>query len=142
VCHPPAGHPLLGGPIITGAGQVAEPQDTIETQPSDKAVGGSGVPVTSTTVAAGAFMQAASGGGSSASGVLPGGATNVTSEEVATDDPASSAGPSGGACFSRETADGSTMEPEVILGHPTLRSPGDVSLDKAMGAAPWVLTHA
>jgi hypothetical protein len=34
------------------------------------------------------------------------------------------------------------MEPEVILGHPTLRSPGDVSLDKAMGAAPWVLTQA
>jgi hypothetical protein len=77
-----------------------------------------------------------------ASGVLPWGATNVTSKEVATDDPASSAGPSGGACFSTETVDGSTMEPEVILGHPTLRSPGDVSLDKAMGAALWVLTQS
>jgi hypothetical protein len=134
--------PPSGGPIVTGAGKVAEPQDAVEAQPSDEAVGGGGVPVTSTAVAAGAFMQAATGGGSPASGVLPGGATNVTSEEVATDNPASSAGPSGGACFSTETTDGSTMEHKVILGHPMLRSPRDVSLDKAMGVAPWVLTQA
>jgi hypothetical protein len=70
-----------------------------------------------------------------------GGATNVTTEEVAANDPASSAGPSGGACFSMKMADdGGAMEPEVILGHPTLRALGDVSLDEAMGTAHWVLT--
>jgi hypothetical protein len=34
------------------------------------------------------------------------------------------------------------MELEVILGHPMLRAPGDVSLDEAMGTARWVLTQA
>jgi hypothetical protein len=63
--------------------------------------------------------------------VLPGGATNVTTEEVAADDPASSAGSSGGA-----------LEPEVILGHPMLRAPRDVSLDEAMGTARCALTQA
>jgi hypothetical protein len=29
--------------------------------------------------------------------------------------------------------DNGIVEPEVILGHPTLRDPGDVSLDEAMG---------
>jgi hypothetical protein len=33
-------------------------------------------------------------------------------------------------------------EPEVILGHPLLRAPGDVSLDKAMGTAHWTLIQA
>jgi hypothetical protein len=40
------------------------------------------------------------------------------------------------------TDDGGAVEPEVILGHPTLRAPGDVSLDEAMGMARWVLTQA
>jgi hypothetical protein len=62
---------------------------------------------------------------------------------VAADDPASSAGPSGGACFSTEVADdGGAVEPEVILGHPMLRALGDVSLDEAMGTARWALTQA
>jgi hypothetical protein len=34
------------------------------------------------------------------------------------------------------------LEPEVILGHSTLRAPGDVSLDEAMGMAHWALTQA
>jgi hypothetical protein len=34
------------------------------------------------------------------------------------------------------------VEPEVILGHPTLRAPRDVSLDEAMGTARWALTQA
>jgi hypothetical protein len=33
-------------------------------------------------------------------------------------------------------------EPEVIQGHPLLRAPGDVSLDKAMGTAHWTLIQA
>jgi hypothetical protein len=33
------------------------------------------------------------------------------------------------------------MEPEVILGHPTLRAPEDVSLNEAMGTAHWALTQ-
>jgi hypothetical protein len=62
---------------------------------------------------------------------------------VAADDPASSAGPSGGACFSIEAVDDDgAVEPEVILGYPTLRAPGDVSLDEAMGTARWALTQA
>jgi hypothetical protein len=75
--------------------------------------------------------------------VLPRSATNVTTKEVATEDPASSAGPSGGASSSTEaTNGGGAMEPEVILGHPTLRAPGDISLDEAMGTAHWALTQA
>jgi hypothetical protein len=73
--------------------------------------------------------------------VLLGGATNVTTKEVAADDPAISAGPSGGTSSSTEAADnGGAVEPEVILGHPTLRAPRDVSLDEAMGTFSWVLT--
>jgi hypothetical protein len=75
--------------------------------------------------------------------VLPGGATNVTIEEVSADDPASLAGPSGGASSSTEAVDDDgVVEPEVILGHPMLRAPEDVSLDEAMGTARWVLTQA
>jgi hypothetical protein len=126
-----------------GAAQVAEPQDTVEAQPSDEAVSGGGIPVLGAAVAAGATMQVVTGGGSPTSEVLPGGATNVTTEDVAADNPGSSAGPSLGACFSMETTnDGGAVEPEVILGHPTLRAPGDVSLDEAMGTARWVLTQA
>jgi hypothetical protein len=37
-------------------------------------------------------------------------------------------------------ADDATIEePEVVLGHPTLRASGDVSLSEAMGTAHWVL---
>jgi hypothetical protein len=133
--------PPSRGPSIVGAAQVAEPQDTVEAQPSDEVVGGDRVPVTGAAVAVGAASQVAAGVESPASEVLPGGATNVITEEVAANDPASSAGPSGGACFSMKMADdGGAMEPEVILGHPTLRALGDVSLDEAMGTAHWVLT--
>jgi hypothetical protein len=125
-----------------GAAQVAEPQDTVEAQPSDKVVGGGRVPVTDMAAATSAATQAATGGGSPAPEVLLGGATNVTTKEVAADDLASSARPSGGASSSTEAADNSgVMELEVILGHPTLRAPPrDVSLDEAMGMFYWVLT--
>jgi hypothetical protein len=106
-----------------GAAQVAKPQDTVEAQLSDEVVGGGGLPVTITAIATGPPVKAATSGGSSAAQVLLGGATNVTTEVVATDDPASSAGLSGGTCFATEmTDDGGTVELEVILGHPTLRS--------------------
>jgi hypothetical protein len=92
---------------------------------------------------AGAATQVAAGGGSLAPEVSPGGATNVTVEEVAADDPASSAGPAGGAPSSIVAADnGVAMEPEVILGRPTLRAPRDVSHDEAMGTARRALTQA
>jgi hypothetical protein len=58
------------------------------------------VPVTGASVAMGATTQVAANGGSPAPEVLLGGATNVTTEEVAADDPASLAGPSGDASFS------------------------------------------
>jgi hypothetical protein len=75
--------------------------------------------------------------------VLPGGVTNVKAEEVAADDPASSAGLSGGASPSTEaTDDNGVVDLEAILGHPTLRAPRDISLDEAMGMAYWTLTHA
>jgi hypothetical protein len=91
----------------------------------------------------GAAAQVAAGGGSLAPEVSPGGATNVTVEEVAADDSASSAGPAGGAPSSIVAVDnGVAMEPEVILGHPMLRAPRDVSLDEAMGTARRVLTQA
>jgi hypothetical protein len=142
--HPPVGHPFLGGGgSVASVAQVVEPQDTVEAQPSEEAVGGNGVLVTGAVVAAGAATQAVASGGSPASKVLPGGATNVTTKEVAIDDPASSVGPSGGMCFSIEAADDdSVVEPEVILGHPTLRALGDVSLNEAMGTAWWALTQA
>jgi hypothetical protein len=143
-CVPSSGRsPPSGRPSVAGATQVAEPQDTVEAQSSDKVVGGGEVPVIDGAVAVGAAAQAVAGGGSSASEVLPGGVANVTTEEVAADDPASSTGPSGGACFSTKVADdGGAVDPEVILGHPTLRAPRDVSLDEAMGTARWALTQA
>jgi hypothetical protein len=135
--------PPSGGPNVIGAAQVVEPQDSVEAQLSDEAVGGDGVLVSSAAVAVGVVTQVATNGVSLASEVLRGGATNVTTEEVATDDPASLASLSGGTCFSTvATDDGGAMEPEVILGHPTLRAPGDVSLDEAMGTAHWTLTQA
>jgi hypothetical protein len=33
-------------------------------------------------------------------------------------------------------------EPEVILGHPALRAPGDVSLSEAMGTTHWSINQA
>jgi hypothetical protein len=91
----------------------------------------------------GATAQVTSGGGSLATEVLPGGATNVTAKEVVTDDPVGLADPSGGTSFPTESANvGGTVEPEVILGHPTLRAPGDLSLDEAIGTAHWAHTQA
>jgi hypothetical protein len=37
--------------------------------------------------------------------------------------------------------DDAAEELEVILGHPILRAPGDVSLSKAMGTTHWVLNQ-
>jgi hypothetical protein len=62
---------------------------------------------------------------------------------VAADDPVSLAGASGGASSPTKRAEvGGDVEPEVILGHPTLRAPRDVCLDEAMGMAHWALTQA
>jgi hypothetical protein len=81
-------------------------------------------------------------GGSPSPEVLPEGCTNVTTEEVAASDLAASTGPSRGAFPSTAAADNDVAveKPGVILGHPTLRAPGDVSLDEAMGTAHWTLT--
>jgi hypothetical protein len=85
----------------------------------------------------------ATGGGSPATEVLPEGDTNVTVEEVAAGDPAGSTGPTGGASSSTVAVnDGTAMESEVILGHPMLRAPRDVSLDGSTGTARWALTQA
>jgi hypothetical protein len=136
---PPSG----GRGSVAGVAQVIGPQDTIEVQPSDGAAGGGGVPVSGATATTGVAAQVAADDGSPAPEVLPEGDTNVTVEEVATDDPAGLAGPAGGASSSAIAADdGGTVEPEVILGHPTLRAPRDVSLDEAMGTTRWALTQA
>jgi hypothetical protein len=47
--------PASGGLNVTDAAQVAEPH-TVKAQPSDKAIGGGGVPVTDAAVAAGAAV--------------------------------------------------------------------------------------
>jgi hypothetical protein len=84
------------------------------------------------------------GGGSPAPEVLSEGDTNVLAEEVAASDPAASTGPVGGTFPSTAVADDDVTveEPGVILGHPMLRAPGDVSRDEAMGTACWALTQA
>jgi hypothetical protein len=87
--------PTFWGASVAGAAKVAEPQDTIEAQLTDEAVGGGGIQVIGVAPAVGAVAQEAIGGGSPATEVLPGGATNVTAEEVATDNPGSSSGSSG-----------------------------------------------
>jgi hypothetical protein len=38
--------------------------------------------------------------------------------------------------------DTAVEEPAMVLGHPILRAPSDVSLDEAMGTARWVLSQA
>jgi hypothetical protein len=84
------------------------------------------------------------GGGSQAPEVLPEGDTNVMAKEVAIGDPTASTGLAGGAFPSTAATDDNIAmeEPGVILGHPTLRAPGDVSLDEAMGTVRWALTQA
>jgi hypothetical protein len=67
----------------------------------------------------------ASGGGSPAPEVLLEGDTNVAVEEVAADDPGGSTGQTGSASSSTVAVDNdAVVEPEVILGHPTLRAFG------------------
>jgi hypothetical protein len=42
----------------------------------------------------------------------------------------------------QDSDDGGAVEPKVILLHPTLRAPRDVSLDEALDTARWPLTQA
>jgi hypothetical protein len=122
---------------------VVGPWDTIEAQPSDGAAGGGRVPVSGAAAVVGAATQAATSGGSPTPEMLPDGDMNVTMEEVAAGDPVGPTGLAGGTSSSTVVAnDGATVESEAILGHPTLRAPGDVSLDEAMGMAHWALTQA
>jgi hypothetical protein len=126
-----------------GAAQVVGPHDTIKAQLSDGAAGGDKVLISGTVAATGVVAHTVVGGGSLAPEVLLEGEMNVTVEEVATSDPASSTGPARSGSSSTVAADDSTtVESKVILGHPTLRAPGDVSLDEAMGTARWALTQA
>jgi hypothetical protein len=83
-------------------------------------------------------------GGSPALEVLPEADTNVMVEEVAAGDPPASTGPTWGVFPSTVAADNDValVEPGVIMGHPMLRAPRDVSLDEAMGTAHWALTQA
>jgi hypothetical protein len=143
MCHPPAGCPLLGGASFAGAAQDVEPQDNIEAQPSDGAAIGDRVPVFGAIAAMGAAAQVAAGAESPTPEVLPEGDMNIMVEEVAAGDPVGSIVPTGGASSSTVAAnDGAAVESEVILGHPMLRAPRDVSLDEAMGMAHWALTQA
>jgi hypothetical protein len=140
--------PPSRGPSIECAPQAVGPQDTIEAHgsrgPSDGAAGGDKVPVFDAANAAAAAAQVTIGDGSMAPEVLPEGDTNVTAKEVATANPAALTGPAEGAFPSTAAADDDVVmeEPGVILGHPTLRAPGDVSLDDTLGMARWVLTQA
>jgi chromosome segregation ATPase len=66
------------------------------------------------------------------------------SEEVAASNSAASTGLAGGVFPSTAAADDDVAMEElgVILEHPTLRAPGYVSLNEAMGTARWALTQA
>jgi hypothetical protein len=83
-------------------------------------------------------------GGTPTLEVLPEGDTNATVKEVATGDLAASTGPTGCTFPSTATHDDdiAVEEPGVILGHPTLRAPREISLDEAMGTTRWALTQA
>jgi hypothetical protein len=103
VCHPPPGHPLLGGrggSSIAGAPQVGGRLDTVEAHgsmgPSNRAAGGDRVPVSGAAIAAGAAAQVVTDGGSLAPEVSPGGDTNATMGATTVGDPATSTGPVGG----------------------------------------------
>jgi hypothetical protein len=76
--------------------------------------------------------------------VLPESDTNVMVGEMVASDPAASTGPARGVSPSTTVADDDVVVEEsgVILGHPMLRAPGDVSLDEATGTAHWALTQA
>jgi hypothetical protein len=58
--------PPSGGASVAGASQDAEPQDTVEAQPTDEAVGVGGVPITGAAAGMGAATLAAAGGWSPA----------------------------------------------------------------------------
>jgi hypothetical protein len=126
------------------APQTVVPQDIIEPHGSkglsDRATGGNRVLVFDVAVAAGAAAQVTTDGGSSAPEVLPEGDTSVTMEEAAVGDPTASTGPAGGASPPLQRL--TTTSSWRILGHPTLRALGDVSLDEAMGTTRCALTQA
>jgi hypothetical protein len=130
------------------APQAVGPQDTVEVDDSkgssDGAAGGDRVPVSGAAVAIGAAAQVIVNGGSLTPEVLPEDDTNVTVDEMAAGGPAASTGLAGGVFSSTLAVDDATAleESEVILGHPTLRAPVDVSLDQAMGMSHRALTQA
>jgi hypothetical protein len=72
--------------------------------------------------------------------VATGATTSSMAGEVAAGGPAASTGLRA-TTTSPIVNDNIVEEPKVILGHPVLRAPGDVSLDKAMGMAHWVLNQ-
>jgi hypothetical protein len=138
----------FGGSIIVGAPKAGGPQDTVEAHGSkglsDGAVGGDRVLDFGAAIAAGVVAHVVTRGGSLAPEMFPEGNTNVMAGETATGDPTASAGPAGGASPSTTADDDDVFVEEsgVILGHPTLRDLGDVSLDEAIGTARWALTQA
>jgi hypothetical protein len=87
-------------------------------------------------------LEVVTGDGSLALEVLPEGDTNVLEGEMSAGDPAASTGPTRDASPSTVVADNDVVVEEsgVILGHPMLRAPRDVSLDEALGTARWTLT--
>jgi hypothetical protein len=139
---PPSGG---GGSSIAGAPKADGPQDTIEAHNSKGATVGAAsgdrALISGTTIGAGAVAQVVAGDGFLTLEVLPEGDINVTVGEMAAGDPTISTGPAGGASPSTTVADDDVdvEESRVILGHPMLRAPGVVSLDKVMGTACWCL---
>jgi hypothetical protein len=130
-----------GAPGADWAQEVIEdhgPQDS-----SDEVAHGDGAPTLDTTTVAGAMAFEA---------VVGDGSLSPEVGEVAIGIPAVSTGPSvcssspqpqmGAATTSTVVDDDIVEEPEVILGHPLLRAPWDVSLDEAVGMARWVLDQA
>jgi hypothetical protein len=127
------------------APKAARPHNTVGAHGSKGltvgAAGGDGVPVYGATATA---LGVVIGDGFSAPEVLREGETNVMAGEMAAGDPAASTGPMRGASPSIIVDDNDIIVEEsgVILGHPMLRAPRDVSLDEAMGTARLALTHA
>jgi hypothetical protein len=142
------GSPPSRGSSIAGEPKADGPQDTVEAHgskgPTVGAAGGDGVPVPGAAIAAGvAVLEVVADDGSPAPEVLLEGDANVTVGEMATGDSAASSGPARGTSPSTVVADDDVVleESGVILGHPMLRAPRDVSLDEVMGMARWALTQ-
>jgi hypothetical protein len=132
--------PTPGGSIAGGAPSSSKTQDAAEDHglqdPLAEASHGNGTPVQEAVPEMDSITMVGATVSLAMCEVAVSGPTGLTGLTAS----APSSPPQMAAATTSVGADDDTIEePEVILGHPILRAPGDVSLSEAMGTTHWAL---